>query len=161
MIISRKKAYMFPVLVGAVLILIGLFLRIPGGALTTYGSLDGESAGSYYVFDKKYSAIDEYVGGDAYNYIIGASLVAGKTAGMIAAKAITMVGGAICVCFGVTLMLSQEKAPDQTEASRTLEATEMPNVSETVQTYRTVEAEEKTAVNGQGISENAPEGTEK
>ena len=159
--ISRKKAYMFPILVGAVLILIGLFLRIPGGALTTYGSLDGESAGSYYVFDKKYSAIDEYVGGDAYNYIIGASLVAGKTAGMIAAKAITMVGGAICVCFGVTLMLSQETAPTQTEAVKTVEAAEMPNVFETVQEYRTVEAKEKTAVNGQGISENAPKGTEK
>lgn len=159
--ISRKKAYMFPILVGAVLILIGLFLKIPGGALTTYGSLDGESAGSYYVFDKKYSAIDEYVGGDAYNYIIGASLVAGKTAGMIAARAITMVGGAICVCFGVTLMLSQEKAPDQTETAKTVEAAEMPNVSETLQEYRTVEPEEKPAVNGRGISENAPEGTEK
>lgn len=108
--ISKEKAYMVPVIVGLILILIGLFLKVPGGALTTYRSLDGDSAGSYYVFDKKYSAIDEYVGGDAYNYIIGASLVAGKTAGMIAAKAITMVGGAICVCFGVTLMIQEKRS---------------------------------------------------
>ena len=51
--------------------------------------------------------IDEYVGGDAYNYIIGASLVAGKTAGVIAAKAISIVGGAICFCFGLTLKMME------------------------------------------------------
>lgn len=96
---KSQKPYMCPIIIGILLVLIGLIIRVPGGALTTYKSLDGESAGGYYAFDNRYSSIDEYVGGDAYNYIIGASLVAGKTAGVIAAKAISIVGGAICFCF--------------------------------------------------------------
>lgn len=108
---KSQKPYMCPIIIGILLILIGLIIRVPGGALTTYKSLDGESAGSYYAFDNRYSSIDEYVGGDAYNYIIGASLVAGKTAGVIAAKAISMVGGAICFCFGLTLKMMEPEAP--------------------------------------------------
>ena len=80
---KSQKPYMCPIIIGILLVLIGLIIRVPGGALTTYKSLDGESAGGYYAFDNRYSSIDEYVGGDAYNYIIGASLVAGKTAGVI------------------------------------------------------------------------------
>lgn len=75
---KSQKPYMCPIIIGILLVLIGLIIRVPGGALTTYKSLDGESAGGYYAFDNRYSSIDEYVGGDAYNYIIGASLVAGK-----------------------------------------------------------------------------------
>lgn len=108
---KSQKPYMCPIIIGILLVLIGLIIRVPGGALTTYKSLDGESAGSYYAFDNRYSSIDEYVGGDAYNYIIGASLVAGKTAGVIAAKAISMVGGAICFCFGLTLKMMEPEAP--------------------------------------------------
>ena len=108
---KSQKPYMCPIIIGILLVLIGLIIRVPGGALTTYKSLDGESAGGYYAFDNRYSSIDEYVGGDAYNYIIGASLVAGKTAGVIAAKAISMVGGAICFCFGLTLKMMEPEAP--------------------------------------------------
>ncbi len=109
MFTKLKKPYMCPIMIGLILILIGLIIQIPGGALTTYKFMNGESADGY-AFDNKYSSIDEYVGGDAYNFIIGASLVGGKIAGMIAAKAVAMVGGAICICFGVTLrMLEQEK----------------------------------------------------
>ena len=104
---KSQKPYMCPIIIGILLVLIGLIIRVPGGALTTYKSLDGESAGGYYAFDNRYSSIDEYVGGDAYNYIIGASLVAGKTAGVIAAKAISIVGGAICFCFGLTLKMME------------------------------------------------------
>ena len=62
-----------------------------------------------YVFDDKYTAIDEYVGGDAYNYIIGATLVAGKISGTMITKAIFVVGGTLCLCFGITLKLLQKK----------------------------------------------------
>ena len=48
-----------------------------------------------------YSAIEEYVGGDAYNYIIGASLVAGKTSGIIAMKSIFIAVGWLIVCMGL------------------------------------------------------------
>ena len=127
--IKQKKSYMCPIMIGLILVLIGLIIQIPGGALTTYKFMNGESAGGY-AFDNKYSSIDEYVGGDAYNFIIGASLVGGKIAGMIAAKAVTMVGGAICICFGVTLrMLEQEKdamkmvASENTESEAALDGT--------------------------------------
>ena len=59
---KNKKLYMCPIIIGILLILIGLIIRVPGGALTTYKSLDGESAGGYYAFDNRYSSIDEYVG---------------------------------------------------------------------------------------------------
>lgn len=127
--IKQKKSYMCPIMIGLILVLIGLIIQIPGGALTTYKFMNGESA-SGYAFDNKYSSIDEYVGGDAYNFIIGASLVGGKIAGMIAAKAVAMVGGAICICFGVTLrMLEQEKdamkmvASENTESEAALDGT--------------------------------------
>lgn len=109
-----SKAYLYPLIIGIVLVFAGLIIQIPGGALTTYKSLNGDKTDNYY-FDDKYSTIDEYVGGDAYNYIIGASLVAGKTAGAIAAKAICLVGGAMCCCFGLTLkvLVKRDDTPEE------------------------------------------------
>lgn len=105
---EESKAFLFPILLGLILILAGIFLPIPGGALTTSKYSNGEKT-DYYVFDDKYSSIDEYVGGDAYNYIIGASLVAGKMSGAITAKAVFIAGGAVCLCLGVTLKALQKK----------------------------------------------------
>ena len=102
------KAYMCPLIIGIVLIMVGLFIQVPGGALTTLESLDGDTT-EFSAFDDKYSSIDEYVGGDAYNYIIGASLVAGKISGTMTTKAILVVGGALCLCLGITLKLLPNK----------------------------------------------------
>lgn len=131
MLRKLRKSYMCPIMIGLILVLIGLIIQIPGGALTTYKFMNEESADGY-AFDNKYSSIDEYVGGDAYNFIIGASLVGGKIAGTIAAKAVAMVGGAICICFGVTLrMLEQEKdamkmvASENTESETALDGTKV------------------------------------
>lgn len=105
----KNKAFMCPIVFGVIMIIIGFCIRIPGGVLTTYSSLDGEKAeGDYYSFDNTYSAIDEYVGGDAYNFEIGASLVAGKTAGAMTSRSIFIVAGLMCVCFGFTLMMFQK-----------------------------------------------------
>lgn len=123
-----NKACLCPIIIGIILILAGLIIRIPGGALTTYKNLDGKST-DYYVFDDKYSSIDEYVGGDAYNYIIGASLVAGKTAGAMTAKAISIVGGALCVCLGITLMMLQENRPREDTALNGAEITDSTDTS--------------------------------
>lgn len=101
---DRSKAYLCPVIIGVFLIIVGFIIRVPGGILTTYESLDGVSSDQY-AFDDKYSAIDEYVGGDAYNFIIGASLVAGKISGTMTTKAIMIVSGVLCVTLGLTLML--------------------------------------------------------
>ncbi len=101
---KKHIAGMIPIIVGIVLIVIGIIIKIPGGVLTTYDILDGDSADDS-AFDDKYSAIDEYVGGDAYNYIIGANLVSGKITGMIISKTIVIISGVLCICFGLTLML--------------------------------------------------------
>lgn len=106
---KSNNAYIYPIIIGLVLIFIGLITPIPGGALTTYQSLEG-TATTDYSFSNKYSTIDEYVGGDAYNYIIGASLVAGKLSGAMTSKAIYIVGGTLCFCFGITLKALQKKA---------------------------------------------------
>ena len=106
----KNNAFMCPIIFGVIMIIIGLCIRIPGGVLTTYSSLDGEKVeGDYYSFDNTYSAIDEYVGGDAYNYEIGASLIAGKITGAMTSRSIFVVGGLMCICFGITLMLFQKK----------------------------------------------------
>jgi uncharacterized membrane protein len=128
---SKKNAWMVPVFIGFLLVLAGICIRMPGGALTTYKSLDGEST-DYFTFDDTYSAIDEYVGGDAYNYIIGASLVAGKIAGTMTTKAICIVGGFMCIAFGVALlMLTQPDSKKQAPAQYALPSqTETANVPE-------------------------------
>lgn len=109
---ERKKTYLCSIIVGAILVAIGILLRIPGGALTTYEGFNGKTT-EYYAFSNKYIAIDEYVGGDAYNYIIGASLVAGRTSGVIAAKAVFVVGGLMCICLGQTLKVIQENKDNE------------------------------------------------
>lgn len=100
--IMNKKASIIPITMGIVLIAIGVMIKIPGNALTSYNYLNGEETSSY-AMDNKYSTIDEYVGGDAYNYIIGASLVAGKTSGAMVSRAIYIASGMICLCGGLTL----------------------------------------------------------
>lgn len=81
---------------GLVLVLVGFLLPVPGTYLTTYESLDGNTSSS----GKKYSAIDEYVGGDAYNYITGAALVGGEIAGAKAQKAIFISSGLVLASIG-------------------------------------------------------------
>lgn len=92
-----KKLGFAIIAIGIIMLIVGVALKTPGTALTTYSSLDGEEA-SY--GNGRYSSIEEYVGGDAYNYIIGASLIGGKIAGMIAAKAICMTVGILIACIG-------------------------------------------------------------
>ncbi len=92
-------------IVGIVLVSVGASMTIPGDILTTYEALDGvENTGSYFIGDR-YSTINEYVGGDAYNYIIGSSIVSGKIAGTTIAKTICIVAGIVFLCAGLILML--------------------------------------------------------
>lgn len=108
------KAFFFSIVLGVILIAVGLLWRIPGEALTTRTSLNGESTENY-VRGNTYSAIDEYVGGDAYNFIIGASLVAGEITGVLVSKTICVVGGALCICMGMTTLNKTQKE-DQASA---------------------------------------------
>lgn len=96
----KKTVGTIILLCGLVLLSLGLLINIPGEVLTTYEYLDNEKT-DYYVRGNKYSSIDEYVGGDAYNYIIGATLVGSRISGSIAAKSIYISSGIICICLGI------------------------------------------------------------
>ena len=108
---GKSNAFWWPIVFGAALIVAGFIIQVPGGALTTYNFLNGASAEDY-SFDDKYSTVDEYVGGDAYNYIIGAELVAGKMAGTMISKTICFVSGAICICVGLTLSAAKRTSEE-------------------------------------------------
>lgn len=96
---------LIPLIAGIVLLVCGLSTQTPGMALTTYKSLNGAST-SGYAMDNRYSSIDEYVGGDAYNFIIGASLISGQVSGAMTQKAIYVTGGVMLICAGLMFMLS-------------------------------------------------------
>lgn len=87
---SRTTAYIV-IAIGIVLVCIGLLLQVPSKELTTYSFME----------DSGYSVIEEYVGGDAYNYIIGAALVAGEIAGVMIQKAIFISVGLLISCIGL------------------------------------------------------------
>lgn len=97
----KKNSAILVMVIGVILLAIGLFLKTPGTELTTYSSLEGV---------KNYSVIDEYVGGDAYNYIIGASLIAGELSGILTMKAIFIAVGVLIFCIGlISLSWVKEK----------------------------------------------------
>ena len=109
------------IFIGIILFIVGLSIKIPGTELTTFSILDGRD---------NYSAIKEYVGGDAYNYIIGASLVGGRISGVFAMKAIFISVGILIFCAGL-ICLSFVKKEDnqlaslQTNASQEEQSTEL------------------------------------
>lgn len=88
-----KRTQIIIMAIGTLLVCIGLFLPVPGKELTTYSFME----------DSDHSVIEEYVGGDAYNYIIGASLVGGEIAGAKTQKAIYTVSGLFFICAGLVL----------------------------------------------------------
>lgn len=106
----KKNCSIIIMLIGIILFGLGVFTKVPGTELTTFRSLAGE---------KEYSVIEEYVGGDAYNYIIGASLVSGKISGAMTTKAIYISAGLIIFCMGLRFYsITQEAVKikiDQTE----------------------------------------------
>lgn len=78
--------------IGLVLVAVGLFTPVPGVDLTTYKSLDGEES---------YSYIEKYVGGDAYNFIIGANLVGARISGTKVVKSVYISGGLVIFSIGL------------------------------------------------------------
>ncbi len=96
----KRKISIFIIVIGTILFIVGLFTQIPSKELTTYELLADE-----------YSVIEEYVGGDAYNYIIGASLVGGEIAGAKTQKAVFISAGLLIICFGLySFAFSKENA---------------------------------------------------
>ena len=102
---KKRTAALVVIAAGIILITAGLMIAVPGDYLTTYESLGGKDG---------YSYIREYVGGDAYNYIMGASLVAGHISGTMAMKAVFIAVGALVTCIGLlafAFITDQPKEP--------------------------------------------------
>lgn len=106
-ITNKKISTCIIIAIGTILFLTGLLLRVPGTQLTTYENLDGQRS-EYH--QGRYSSIEEYVGGDAYNFIIGASLIGGKIAGVKTEKAVFISAGLMIISLGV---LSYAYFPDK------------------------------------------------
>lgn len=87
----KKICSILVIAIGITLFVIGYTTKIPSKNLTTFSILEGD----------KYSAIDEYVGGDAYNYIIGASLVSGKIAAAKIERVIFISTGSLIFSIGI------------------------------------------------------------
>ncbi len=107
---KKRGAALAVIIVGIALIAVGLIIAVPGDRLTTYESLGGSDG---------YSYIREYVGGDAYNYIMGASLVAGHISGAMTMKTIFIAVGALVACMG---LLAFVFVPDQPKPTAHLAA---------------------------------------
>ena len=106
----KKKISISVIVIGAILFIVGLFTQIPSKELTTYELLDD-----------KYSVIEEYVGGDAYNYIIGASLVGGEIAGAKTQKAVFISVGLLIICLGLCSLAFSKEDTDEVTLKETAE----------------------------------------
>ncbi|MCI5892088.1 MAG: hypothetical protein MRZ66_01610 [Clostridiales bacterium] len=98
----KKGVSIIVVIIGIILFVVGLGIKVPNKELTTLSILSDE-----------YSVIDEYVGGDAYNYIIGASLVGGEISGVKTQKAMFESIGLLIMCVGLLSFAhsSEDKTP--------------------------------------------------
>lgn len=104
---KKRGTALIVIIVGIALIAVGLIISVPGDHLTTYESLGGSDG---------YSYIREYVGGDAYNYIMGASLVAGHISGTMTMKAIFIAVGALVACMGLLAFAFIANQPKESAA---------------------------------------------
>ena len=104
---KKRTAALVVIAAGIILIIAGLIIAVPGDHLTTYERLGGSDG---------YSYIREYVGGDAYNYITGASLVAGHISGTMAMKAIFIAVGVLISCIGLLAFVFITDQPKESAA---------------------------------------------
>ncbi len=100
----KKLVGIVILLAGVAMLIVGLTLTVPGTYLTSYTELEGVE-----IDGDTASTIREYVGGDAYNYIIGASLVGAKISGVMIAKAVYTAIGTLIICFGLACLFCGRK----------------------------------------------------
>lgn len=84
------------VIIGIVLFIYGLTIDIPSDKLS-YSGHDGTSQ------------IEEYVGGDAYNYIIGAEIVGSKIVAAKTERAIFICVGLFMITLGAAIVTYEER----------------------------------------------------
>lgn len=118
---KKRTAALVVIAAGIILITAGLIIAVPGDHLTTYERLGGSDG---------YSYIREYVGGDAYNYITGASLVAGHISGTMAMKAVFIAVGVLVACIGLLAFVFITDQPKESAAHFAETSADTPTPSE-------------------------------
>lgn len=101
----KKAAGIIGIIVALVLIVLGITTTVPDKYIKSYG--DG----------KMY----EYVGGDAYNYIVEASLRGGEIAGGIISKAIYFSVAAVLIVLSIAFLSANEDSGELPELRRETE----------------------------------------
>ena len=84
---NMRALQVLGIIIAIALIIFGLAYPVP----EKYVYVSSSSSAYYSTWDENRGA--EYLGGDAYNYQIEASLKAGYTSGVLVMKSITFVGG--------------------------------------------------------------------
>lgn len=90
--VMKKAAGIVGIILAAILLVLGFVSKTPDKYIKSYGD------------DKMY----EYVGGDAYNYIIEASLRGGEIAGAKTAKAIYFAAAGILFVLSLSFLTTDE-----------------------------------------------------
>lgn len=80
--------------IGVICLVIGLVFPVPNEHLSTFVPVGSSSF-----------HVEEYVGGDAYNYIIGACILGGHIAGAMATKSVFVAIGLVLICLGCFLLV--------------------------------------------------------
>lgn len=117
---KKKNIGAMGICVAVLLLAAGLFTKVPSREIGLYSFMD--------------DGYKEYVGGDAYNIQIEASIRGGEIAGAKAAKAIYFSAAAVVLVFSVSLMAEDAtKRQDLGEPSAPEEhPTETPNVEDSL-----------------------------
>ena len=106
---KKKTIGAMGICVAVLLLAVGLFTKVPSREISLYSFMD--------------DGYKEYVGGDAYNIQIEASIRGGEIAGAKAAKAIYFSAAAVVLVFSVSLIADAEKKQQGQEDPVTPEET--------------------------------------
>ncbi len=104
-----KVSHILGIILSLVLIVFSLAYPIPEKHVYVYSSSDAY----YYSWDKNIGA--EYLGGDAYNYQVEASLKAGYFTGVVSMKSIVFVGGLLLFFMTLYSAAKSRSIAEQTE----------------------------------------------
>ena len=95
---ERKTVAIIGILIASLLLCLGVFTKVPQKEI------------SFYNFDG--NGYEEYVGGDAYNIQIEASLRGGEIAGAKAARSTYFSGAALALILSLSLLAKEPKNKD-------------------------------------------------
>lgn len=89
----KKSITIIGIILGFLLIIYGFSIKIPSNRIDTYSAT-------------------QYVGGDAYNYIIASSIQGGQISGATISKSIYIVGGIITTLFSAINLFNDKSKKD-------------------------------------------------